>query len=177
MLFTVKGSTAGAVLMEWNVHESTQGSGTSSYIHSLSHPSPTTQSLSELLLHTVSFQTTNVDNVAGMWDSHFRVGGAAGSDLQLDDCPKTGNSTSCMAASLMLHVTSRASGYFENVWVWTADHDLDNPKNALVNESPSGVPLNVQTNVNIYTGRGVLIESNGKRVPGYLSSCESLDLI
>lgn len=27
MLFTVKGATAGAVLMEWNVHESTQGSG------------------------------------------------------------------------------------------------------------------------------------------------------
>lgn len=27
MLFTVKGATAGAILMEWNVHESTQGSG------------------------------------------------------------------------------------------------------------------------------------------------------
>jgi hypothetical protein len=27
MLFTVKGPTAGAVLMEWNVHESSQGSG------------------------------------------------------------------------------------------------------------------------------------------------------
>lgn len=27
MLFTVKGPTAGAILMEWNVHESTQGSG------------------------------------------------------------------------------------------------------------------------------------------------------
>jgi glucan 1,3-beta-glucosidase len=28
MLFTVKGATAGAILMEWNVHESSQGSGT-----------------------------------------------------------------------------------------------------------------------------------------------------
>jgi hypothetical protein len=27
MLFTVKGPTAGAILVEWNVHESTQGSG------------------------------------------------------------------------------------------------------------------------------------------------------
>lgn len=27
MLFTVKGPTAGAILMEWNVHESSQGSG------------------------------------------------------------------------------------------------------------------------------------------------------
>ena len=26
MMFTVSGPTAGAVLMEWNVHESTQGS-------------------------------------------------------------------------------------------------------------------------------------------------------
>lgn len=27
MLFTVKGPTAGAILMEWNVHEDSQGSG------------------------------------------------------------------------------------------------------------------------------------------------------
>jgi hypothetical protein len=27
MLFTVKGPTAGAILMQWNVHEPTQGSG------------------------------------------------------------------------------------------------------------------------------------------------------
>jgi Ser-tRNA(Ala) deacylase AlaX len=27
LLFTVKGPTAGAILMEWNVHESSQGSG------------------------------------------------------------------------------------------------------------------------------------------------------
>jgi len=27
MLFTVKGPTAGAILMEWNVHEDKQGSG------------------------------------------------------------------------------------------------------------------------------------------------------
>jgi hypothetical protein len=27
MLFSVKGPTRGAILMEWNVHESTQGSG------------------------------------------------------------------------------------------------------------------------------------------------------
>lgn len=27
MLFTVKGATAGCILMEWNVHESSQGSG------------------------------------------------------------------------------------------------------------------------------------------------------
>lgn len=97
-----------------------------------------------------------------MWDSHFRVGGAAGSDLQLDDCPKTGASTAnCMAASLILHVSSGASGYFENVWAWAADHDMDNPLNALVTESTSGVPLNVETSVSVFSGRGILVESKG----------------
>lgn len=31
LLFTVKGNTAGAILLEWNVHETTQGSGESEY--------------------------------------------------------------------------------------------------------------------------------------------------
>jgi len=37
MLFTVKGPTAGAVLMEWNVHESSQGSGKTALPESLSY--------------------------------------------------------------------------------------------------------------------------------------------
>lgn len=55
-----------------------------------------------------------------MWDSHFRVGGAVGSDLRLDDCPKSTGAAKkdCIAASMLFHVTSRGSGYFENVWVW-----------------------------------------------------------
>jgi hypothetical protein len=62
-----------------------------------------------------------------MWDSHFRVGGAIGTELQVAQCPKTVPSiaTGCMAASMMMHVTANASGYFENVWAWVADHDLD----------------------------------------------------
>lgn len=85
---------------------------------------------------------------AAMWDSHFRVGGAAGSNLQSADCPKlTGQvSPNCMAASLLLHLTPSSSGYFENIWVWVADHDIDNP---------------AQTQIDIYAGRGILIESQG----------------
>jgi hypothetical protein len=56
-----------------------------------------------------------------MWDSHFRVGGATGSDLTVKECPKLRYNEKCIAASLLFHVTSKASGYFENVWVWTAD--------------------------------------------------------
>ncbi|KAI0384726.1 pectate lyase superfamily protein-domain-containing protein [Hypomontagnella monticulosa] len=113
MLFTVKGPTAGAVLMEWNIHESSQGS-------------------------------------AAMWDSHFRVGGASGTNLQLADCltGATSVNTNCMAASMLMHA-------------WTADHDLDNPLNAKASESNEGIPLNVLTDISVYVGRGILIESSG----------------
>lgn len=56
-----------------------------------------------------------------MWDSHFRVGGGTGTDLDVNTCPKGGFNENCIAVSLMLHVTSQASGYFENVWTWIAD--------------------------------------------------------
>ncbi|KAJ5211726.1 uncharacterized protein N7498_003372, partial [Penicillium cinerascens] len=117
MLFTVKGATAGCILMEWNVHESTQGS-------------------------------------AAMWDSHFRVGGAEGSDLQMGNCPKGSDiNTDCIAASMLLHLTKQSSGYFENLWVWTADHDLDEPVGSANTTTAS--------QLNIFTGRGVLVESQG----------------
>lgn len=107
-----------------------------------------------------------------MWDSHFRVGGAEGTGLQLADCPSGASSVNedCMAASMLMHVTSSASGYFENVWAWVADHDLDNPANAAASESNEGIPLNVETDISIYSGRGILIESQG---PTWLvsSSC------
>jgi hypothetical protein len=75
-------------------------------------------------------------------DSHFRIGGATGTHLQAKDCPKlTGSVDSkCIAASMMLHLTSTSSAYLENVWAWVADHDLD-----------SGL---AQTQINIYVARG-----------------------
>ncbi|KAK4238373.1 glucan 1,3-beta-glucosidase [Achaetomium macrosporum] len=107
MIFTVRGSTAGAVVVEWNVRAASQGS-------------------------------------AAMWDSHVRIGGTVGSDLQFADCP-AGSSvdSNCFAASLMMHITAGASGYFENDWVWTADHDLDVPS---------------QDRINVFVGRGLLVE-------------------
>ena len=111
MLFTVKGPTAGAILMEWNVHQSSQGSGT--YPENFESFGPFKG------LKLIGF-------VAAMWDSHFRVGGASGTNLQLADCPAGASSvnSNCTAASLLMHVTSSASAYFENVWAWVADHDL-----------------------------------------------------
>ncbi|KAJ5693837.1 hypothetical protein N7536_004249 [Penicillium majusculum] len=112
LIITTKGPAAGAILMEWNVAGSSQGS-------------------------------------AGMWDVHFRIGGAAGTDLQSDTCPKTPKEKTtpkkeCMAAFMLLHITQKGSAYLENTWFWTADHELD---------------LKDHNQINVYTGRGVLIES------------------
>ena len=86
---------------------------------------------------------------SGMWDVHTRIGGFAGSDLLLGDCPKTPGSTNintnCIACYMAMHVTPSASGlYMENVWLWTADHDL---------EDQGG------SQETIFAGRGLFIES------------------
>jgi hypothetical protein len=56
-----------------------------------------------------------------MWDSHVRAGGAKGSDLDFATCPKKSLKDKCFSTSMLLHVTSQASGYFENIWTWIAD--------------------------------------------------------
>ena len=116
IIFSVKGPTAGAIMVEWNVKASSPGA-------------------------------------AGMWDAHIRVGGAIGSDLAFEDCPKFGFSNLCITAAMLLHVTSRASGYFENVWAWVADHDNDK---SLYWEFDK-----LASQISIYGGRGMLIESQG----------------
>jgi glucan 1,3-beta-glucosidase len=84
-----------------------------------------------------------------MWDVHFRVGGSAGTELQSDKCakdPKTthGANADCVGSFLMFHATKSASVYVENSWFWTSDHELD---------------LADHKQIDIYNGRGVLIES------------------
>ena len=46
----------------------------------------------------------------------------------------------------MLHLTPQSSAYLENIWAWTADHDLD---------------TKAQEQINVYSGRGILVESEG----------------
>lgn len=88
---------------------------------------------------------------SGMWDVHFRIGGTAGTELQSDTCTKDPNVThasnpKCEGAFMLLHVTKQASIYLENSWLWVADHELD---------------LADHNQIDIYNGRGVLIESQG----------------
>ena len=112
LVFATVGPQLGAVLVEWNVAGSSQGS-------------------------------------AGMWDCHWRIGGFAGTNLQADKCTKNPSQIApanleCGGAGMDLHITSSGSAYIENAWAWTSDHELDQAPN---------------NQINIFTGRGILIES------------------
>lgn len=62
----------------------------------------------------------------GLWDVHFRLGGARGTLLEDEQCSKFGPvRNECFGAFLLLHLTPTSSAYLENMWVWVADHDLD----------------------------------------------------
>ena len=60
---------------------------------------------------------------SGMWDVHTRIGGFAGSKLQVDDCLKTPKEANyvnpkCIAAYMSMHVTKSACNlYMENNWL------------------------------------------------------------
>lgn len=120
LMFETLGPAPGAILMEWNVADATQGS-------------------------------------CAMWDVHFRVGGTAGTKLQIDTCQKNENETTpfkpeCAGAFLMMHITQQATAYFENTWFWVADHELD------LSTWPN---YRANNQINIFNGRGVLVESKG----------------
>ena len=90
---------------------------------------------------------------SGMWDVHTRIGGFAGSNLQKAQCIKTPATTvtssnlaqQCVSGFMSMHISKAAAGlYAENVWLWVADHDVEDP---------------ALTQITIYAGRGLLDES------------------
>lgn len=79
-------------------------------------------------------------------DCHVRIGGADGTGLaHVSECPTSSTGGNCVAASLLMHITKEASGYFENVWLWTADHDIEDINLAMIS---------------VFSARGLLIESH-----------------
>ncbi|ORY15484.1 pectate lyase superfamily protein-domain-containing protein [Clohesyomyces aquaticus] len=91
---------------------------------------------------------------AALWDVHVRLGGATGTGLTPSECPPKRDGTSpsgCQVASMLLHVTKKASGYFDNMWLWVGDHMIDDP---LLND-----PLNNMDQLSVFSARGALIES------------------
>ncbi len=82
----------------------------------------------------------------------------AGTNLEADKCAREQPlSDNCRASFLNFHLTANSSAYIENVWVWTADHDLDYGNRA---------------QVNIQSGRGILVESAQGPVWMYGSASE-----
>lgn len=75
----------------------------------------------------------------GLWNSHIRIGGTKGTSVQTH-C--TQSPSQCKAAWGLLHLTATSSAYIENLWGWTADHDLDGTNNQTIS-----------------TARGALIEA------------------
>ncbi|KAE8147152.1 pectate lyase superfamily protein-domain-containing protein [Aspergillus avenaceus] len=76
----------------------------------------------------------------GLWNTIVTVGGTAETSVA-QQCTDQDTSR-CMAAFMVLHLTKSSSAYLENFWGWTADHNLD------------GGPTTI-----ISTGRGVLVEA------------------
>ncbi len=86
---------------------------------------------------------------SGMWEVHTRLGGFVGSNLQKAQCAASAASTTinnnCLAAYMSMWVSKTAAAlYMENLWLWTADHDVDDAS---------------LTQITVYTGRGLYIES------------------
>ncbi|KAI1278309.1 glycoside hydrolase family 55 protein [Xylaria sp. FL0933] len=86
---------------------------------------------------------------SGMWDVHTRIGGTKGSSLSYADCPAAPSLTTtdldCRSGNIAMHITPLANNlYMENVWLWTADHDVDDAQ---------------LRQISVYSGRGLLVES------------------
>ena len=87
----------------------------------------------------------------GMWDVHFRIGGSNGTLLQSNTCTKQptvqhASNPSCVGSFLLMHIRNTASLIMSNNWGWVADHELD---------------LTDHNQIDIYNGRGILVESQG----------------
>jgi glucan 1,3-beta-glucosidase len=83
---------------------------------------------------------------SGVWDVHYRIGGAAGSLVDRNTCPKNAtmaDSPQCVGVHTLLHIKANASVYVENVWGWVGDHNIDSGRGD-----------------NCYTARGLVTETS-----------------
>jgi glucan 1,3-beta-glucosidase len=102
---------------------------------------------------------------AGTWDTHIRIGGAAGTNTLIAQCPKGNqNFASCSAAFLSLHLTKTSSAYLEGLWAWTAGRQglgLRLESNMLSSRADHDAEDQAQGQTAVFTGRGILSESQG----------------
>lgn len=95
----------------------------------------------------------------GLWDTHIRLGGFAGSNLDdaRFDRERPLDRDNAWACFLGWHVTPGASGCFVNNWVWVADHTLDSSPVLPLHEREQRV---AGQQISLLAGRGILIESD-----------------
>ncbi|KAE8190331.1 hypothetical protein A4X06_0g5833 [Tilletia controversa] len=124
IVFSTRGPAAGAIVIEWNLRGAKDP------------------------------MDPEKQGIVGMWDSHVRLAGFRGSELEGDVCPVEGNGTKigtdmdrCRAAFLGMHITRHATAYLYGTWVWLADHDLDLKQ------------TNKTSQITAYSGRGMLVEN------------------
>lgn len=124
-----RGAVAGAIFIEYNLASSPvlSSSGWTDYNSAPSGPS-------------------------GLWDVHIRIGGFAGSDLLITDCPIDRSTAippapvppQCIAGFMSMHITSTAANLqLDAAWLWTADHDIEDPE---------------LRQITIFNGRGLYID-------------------
>ncbi|KAL2016783.1 hypothetical protein VTK56DRAFT_2996 [Thermocarpiscus australiensis] len=113
------------------------------------------------ILVEYNLASDDASHPSGLWDVHTRVGGFAGSDLQLAQCAKAPDTAvtadtlprACVAAFMSVHITPSAGAlYVENCWIWVADHDLEQGAD--------------NQQITVYAGRGLLVD--GMRGPLWL---------
>ncbi len=158
MIVSTQGSQAGAVLIEWNLATFGGQSGmwdvhtriggfAGSNLQSNDCPAPI-NSDAPSNTNATSSNTT----VSTSWKGSFQNSTASGWNTTSPSSAHNNSSnasSSCMGAFMSMHITAAATGlYMENVWLWTADHDLD-----------STLPKSANTNITVYAGRGLYIES------------------
>lgn len=158
MIISSQGSQAGAVLIEWNLASLGDKSGmwdvhtriggfAGSNLQNADCPAPVNSDVP-----SNSNATSSDTTVSTSWKRSFPVSPSAGWNTTSQSLAYTNGSnasSSCMGAFMSMHITETATGlYMENVWLWTADHDLD-----------SALPKYADTNTTVYAGRGLYIES------------------
>jgi glucan 1,3-beta-glucosidase len=103
LIFETLGPCPGAILMEWNVADSTQGA---------------------CGLWDVHFR---IGGTAGTQLQQDKCLGNSTTTQPAEFNPE------CAGSFLMLHITQQATAYVENVWLWAADHELDMPAHSETN--------------------------------------------
>lgn len=168
MVVSTQGHQAGAILIEWNLSANGKPSGMwdvhtrvggfkGSNLQIADCPALGVSSSNATMGGNSSTPTAPYANATMSLEAYGPTSTAAPSyNSSLSSNSSATNATApinkaCIAAFMSMHITRSASNlYLENNWLWTADHDLDPPS-----QSPF-----FNSNITIYTGRGLLVESN-----------------